>query len=140
MVFLLEKRHLERKNGKQFVDVALDVLDTMLLPRPYLWRDVIIDRNICLRFYIFCNLQIETRIIDQDHTVRLPIQDIPLAHAHITEYHRQMEKYGDKSHISQFSIMPDPRTTDGRHQIAAEETKLGGRVNFFQRTHQMRCM
>ena len=36
MVFLFKEVHLERQDGEEFVDIALDVLDAVLLPRPYL--------------------------------------------------------------------------------------------------------
>ena len=112
MVFLFEKRHLERKNGKKFVNVTLNVFDTILFPSPDLWRNIIIDRNICLGFYIFCYLQIEAWIIDQNHAIWLPNSDITLTHAHITKNHWQVKKHGNEAHISQFTIMPDTCATD----------------------------
>ena len=90
MVLLLEERYFERQNGEQFIDIAFDILDTILLPCPDLGRDIVIDRDICPTLYIFCNLQVETRIVHQDYTVRLPLGDIALAHLHITEDGWQM--------------------------------------------------
>ena len=83
VMLLLEEIHLEGQDGEELVNIATDVLDAVLLPSPDLWRDVIIDGNVCPRFYILCNLQIEAGIIYQYDAVRLPGQDILLAELHI---------------------------------------------------------
>ena len=43
VVFLLEEVYLEGQYAEQLVDVALDVLDAVLLPRPNLRSNVVID-------------------------------------------------------------------------------------------------
>jgi hypothetical protein len=43
VVLLFEEVDLERQNGKELVDIALDILDAVLLPSPNLWRYVIVD-------------------------------------------------------------------------------------------------
>ena len=91
MVFLLEELHLERQDREELVDIALDVFNAILLPRPDLRRYIIIDWDICLRFYIFCNIKIEAWIVHENHTVWLPLLDIRLAHTHITQYGGQVQ-------------------------------------------------
>ena len=59
MVLLLKEIHLEGENGEEFVDITTDVLDAVLLPSPDLRGDVVIDGDVCPRFYIFGNLQVE---------------------------------------------------------------------------------
>ena len=41
MVLLLEEINLEREDGEKFIDIATDVLDAVLLPRPDLRRNVV---------------------------------------------------------------------------------------------------
>ena len=79
----LKELHLERQDREQFVHIALDVLDAIFLPRPYLWRDVIVNGTDSMCFHIFRYLQIEARVIDKNDHVRLPLRDILLTHAHI---------------------------------------------------------
>ena len=43
VMLLLEELHFEGEDGEQLVDVALDVLDAILLPGPYLRGDVVVD-------------------------------------------------------------------------------------------------
>ena len=43
VVFLLKEIYLERKDGEELIYIALDILDAILLPCPYLWCDVVED-------------------------------------------------------------------------------------------------
>ena len=47
MVLLLEEIDLEGQNREELVDIAADVLDAVLLPRPYLRRDIVVDGYVC---------------------------------------------------------------------------------------------
>ena len=140
MVFLLEEIDLEGEDREEFIDIATDVLDTVFLPGPDLRRDIIIDGDICPRFYIFCNLQVKARIIHENHTIGLPCTDILLTHFHITKYRWQMEQHGDKAHIGQLLIVAHAGTANGRHQVTSEESELSLFVNIFQGAHQVRCV
>ena len=139
-MLFLEEIHLEGEDGEELIDIALDVLNAIFLPGPNLRRNIVIDRNICLHFYIFSNLQVEAWIIDKNHTIGLPFGDIELTHLHVPKNRRKVQQYGNEAHISQLTIMFDAGTTNGCHQIAAKETELCVGVNFFQRLHQVGCM
>ena len=91
MMLPFEEFHLEGQDGKEFIHIALDVLDAIFLPRPDLGRDIIIDRNVCPRFYIFGYLQVKTRIIHEDDTVGLPRRDVLLTHPHVLHDGGQMK-------------------------------------------------
>ena len=60
MMLVFEKLHLERQNGKQFIHIPLDILDTVFFPRPYLRRDIIIDRDLRLSSQELGNIQVKT--------------------------------------------------------------------------------
>ena len=111
-MFLLEEIHLEGEDGEEFIDIALDVLDAIFLPRPNLGRDVIIHRDICMRFYILGYLEVEAWIIHKNNAIGVPLSDIVLTHPHIAKYRRQMKQYGDKAHIGQFLIMAYTSASD----------------------------
>ena len=137
MVFLLEEIHLEGEDGEEFVDIATDVLDAVFLPSPDFRGDVVIDGDVCPRFYIFGDLQVEARIVHQDDAVRLPRLDILFAELHVLQDGRKVQQHGDQAHIGQVAIMADTCAADGRHQVAAEETEVCLVVNFLQRAHQV---
>ena len=89
-----------------------------------------------MRFYIFGNVEVETRIINEDHAVRPPCLDIALAHLHVAEYRWQMEQHRNKAHVGEIAIVLYQCTTYRRHQVATKEPEIGLGVNFFQRAHQ----
>ena len=140
VVLAFEEIDLEGQDGEEFIDIAFDVLDAILLPRPDLGRDVIINGYVCPRFYKFCNLQIETRIVDQNDTVRLPRKDILFTHPHVPQYRRKMEQHGNKAHVGKVPIVAHAGTTHRRHQVAAKEPELRICVKILQRLHQVRGM
>jgi hypothetical protein len=105
MMLFLEEIHLEGEDGEEFIDIALDVLDAIFLPRPNLGRDVIIYRDVCMRFYILGYLEVEAWIIHKDDAIGVPLSDIALTHLHIAKYRRKMDQYGDEAHIGQFLIV-----------------------------------
>ena len=86
-----EEINLEGEYREQLINIALNVLYTIFLPSPNLWRDIIINRNICMRFYILSNFKIKARIVYQNNTVRLPLRDILLTHLHVAKYCWQMK-------------------------------------------------
>ena len=89
-VFLFEERHLERQDRKEFGDITFDAADPPLLPCPYLRRNIIIGRNIGVLFQELSYLEIKSRIIYQDHYIRLPFHNIFLASLHVRKDGTQM--------------------------------------------------
>ena len=83
IMFLLIERNFKRKNREHFFYITLDSFDTPLLPRPYLWGDIVIDRNIGILLYKLCNTKIKSRIVNEDDCIRLPTHNIFLTHLHI---------------------------------------------------------
>ena len=86
---------------------------------------------------IFCNLQIEARIVDEDYGIGSPLCDVLLAEFQIAEDCWQMHEHRNESHVCQFLIVSHTGTADSRHQVAAEETELCLGVFLLQRPHQM---
>ena len=140
MVLALEEIDLEGQDGEECVDIALDILDAVLLPCPDLGRDVIINGYVCLGFYKLRYLQIKAGIVDKDDAIGLPGEDIVLAHLHVREYRWQMEKHRNEAHIGEVAIVAHAGATNGCHQVASEEAKLRFCVKILQRLHQMGCM
>ena len=132
MVLLFEECYFERQNGEEFIDIAFDSLNTMLLPCPYLRRYIVIDGYLCLGFYVFSNIQVKTWIINENHAVWLPRQDILLTHLHITKYRWQMHQDRNNAHIGQIAVVLDKRSSNSLHQVATKETECRLLVNFFQ--------
>ena len=91
MMLVFEKLHLERQNGKQFIHIPLDILDTVFFPRPYLRRDIIIDRDLRLSSQELGNIQVKTGIIHQYHYIRLPCHNILFTSFHIGKDCAQMQ-------------------------------------------------
>lgn len=138
VVLLLEERHLERQYREQLVDVVLYLLDAILLPRPYLRRDIVVDRYLGMLVYELRNLEVEARIVDKNHGVGPPLHDVALAERHVAQNSAQVEQYGDDAHVRQFAVVAHACASDSRHHVAAEEAKLSFRVFFEQSLHKMR--
>ena len=136
----IEKINLERKYGKQLIHITTYILDSILLPSPYLRRYIIIYRYLSMLFDVSGYLKIESRIIHQYQHIRLPRFDVVLASVHIAEYSTQMQQHGDEAHVSQFAIMLYARSAYGSHQITTEETEFSFRIFRHQRLHQVRCV
>ena len=81
--------------------------------------------------YEFGYFQVESRIIDQYHHVRLIFPDIFLTGFHIIQDCSQVEQYGDKTHKSHLSVMLYQCAAYSLHQISPEETEIRLRVFFF---------
>ena len=140
MMFFLEERNLERQDGKQFSHITLDVLDAVFLPGPKLGRYVIISRYVCIGFQELSNIQVKPGIVDQNHHIGLPPNNVFFAHFHVLEDGSQVQQHGDKTHVRHFLEMPHPLSPNRRHEVSAEESKLSVIVLFFQSRHQVRGM
>ena len=93
-----------------------------------------------MSLHILGDVEIEARIVDENHAVGLPFGDVALAHPHIAQDGGQVEQYGYEAHIGQLAVVLHKCAANGRHQVAAEEAEPCLRVNIFQRPHQMRGM
>jgi hypothetical protein len=140
MMLPLEEVDLERKDGEELVYVALDTLDAILLPCPYLGGDIVIDGTDGVGFHKLGDVEVEARIVYEDYCVGLPRQDILLTESHIPQDGGQMQEHRDKPHIGEVTIMTHHRTSLCCHQVAAKETELRLLVLLSQTVHQMRCM
>ena len=85
VVLLLEKVHLEGKNTEQLVDIALDILDAVLLPRPYLRRDIVVNFGLwrLQLLDVLGDAEVEARVVDENDDIGLPLTDIFLTPTHI---------------------------------------------------------
>ena len=132
-----EKLHFERQNTEHTVHIATEILDTILLPSPYLRRDIIVDRHPQLLLYIFGYLQIESRIIDQNHHIGPILPDFLLASFHVVQDRTKIEQYGDKAHESHIPVMFHQRPSDCLHKITAQKTEIRFRILLLQCCHQV---
>ena len=138
LMFRFKKLHFKGKYGEEFIHIAFDILDAILLPCPYLRRNIVENRNLSPGMYKLSYVKIETGIVYQNHDIRIPANNILLATFHIRKDRTQMKQHGDKSHICQFFIMLHHRPSDGSHQISTEKTEISLRIFRLQGSHQMR--
>ena len=124
-VLALVEVNLERKDREHLVHVATDVLDAPLFPRPYLGRDIIIDRYGGVGTHILGYVEVEARIVDQNDHVGRPLHDVALTHLHVAQDGAQMEQHRHEAHVSQLAVVFYARAAHRRHEVAAEEAKLG---------------
>ena len=83
MMFLFKEGHLERQDGEQLIHIAADLFDTILLPSPYLRRDIVIDGTETLFLHVFRDTEVKTWVIHEDHRIGSPCGNILLALAHV---------------------------------------------------------
>ena len=140
MVLLLKETHLERQDGEQMVYIALDVLDAVLLPRPNLRRDVVEHLGQPVLVHELGDVEIEARVVDQDHRVGSPLPDILLALRHVAEDGRQVEEHRDEAHIGHLAVVAHQGSSLGGHLVATEEAELGLAVGLCQFSHQVSGM
>ena len=132
---------LERQDGEKLVHVALDVLDAVLLPRPYLGSDVVVDRDTRAGMDVLGDAEVEAGVIHQYQSIGPPLHDVSLAEVHVGKDGAQVEQDGDEAHVGQVAVVLHRRTTArGSHQVAPKEAELRLRVFATQGRHQVRRM
>ena len=72
--------------------------------------------------------EVEAWIVDEYDNVRLPPDDVLLAHPHVAHNGGQVQQNGHETHIGQFAIVLDTGAALSLHQVAAEEAEVGLRV------------
>ena len=137
MVLLLKKVNLKGEYGEEAVNRRADVLDAVLLPRPYLGRDVIIDGADGLRLNEFRNLEVEARIVHQNDAVRAPRGNLLLAARHAFENGAQVEQNGDKTHVGEVLVVAQKRAANPLHFIAAIVAEFSLRVGILYSLHKV---
>ena len=144
-MLLLEEIHFEWQYGEEFLHVALDIFDAPFFPSPQFWSNEIESRAtlpLCCRMLAvvgeeFRDGEIESSIVNEDYHIRLPSDDVLLAHFHITHDGRKMQEHRDKAHVGKFLVMTHSFATDGRHTVATEEAELRLWVLRFKGFHEM---
>ena len=137
----LEEVDLERQDGEELVHVALDVLDAILLPRPYLGGDVVVDGDARAGMDVFRDAEVEAGVVHQNQGVGLPLHNVALAEGHVGKDGAQVEQDGNEAHVGQVAIMLHRRVAaHGSHQVAPKEAELRLRVFATQGRHQVRRM
>ena len=89
---------------------------------------------------VFRYLQIETRIVDENNHIGIPLGNVLLAHLHISQDSAQVQQHGNETHVSQFAVVLHHRAAHCGHQVAAEKAELRLPVLRLQRLHQVRCV
>ena len=136
VVVLLVERHLEGQDAQKAVDVALDVLYAVLLPCPYLGRDVVEDRDVCVLLDVACYLQVEAGIVDEDERVGLPGEDVLATTLHAPHDGGQVHEYGQEAHVGKVAVVLHQLSPLSRHHVAAEASEAGLGVFVPERCHQ----
>ena len=137
VVLLLKEIDLEGEDGEELIDIALDVLNAPLFPRPELRSYVIIDGADAVLVNVFGYLQVEAGVIDENHHVGLPFSYVALALFQTTQDGSRMEQYGDKTHVCEVTVVADKGAAYGLHLVASEETELGLGVFTSKCCHQV---
>ena len=137
IVVLFEEFYFKRQDREKLVNIAFDVLYAMFFPCPYLWRNVVVDRNIGLALHELGNVKVESRVVYEYDNVGIPTYDVLFAQTHVLKDRAQMEQYGDESHVGQFSIMLYERAAYCRHFFTSVEAKICILVQFLERLHQV---
>ena len=91
LMLSFEEFHFKRKNGEKLIYISFYILDTVFFPRPYLRRNIIVNRYLCLCMDKLGNIKIESRIIYQNNNVRFPGNNVLFATLHICKDSAQME-------------------------------------------------
>ena len=128
LMLSFEELYFKRKNGEKFVYISFYILDAILFPGPYLRRNIIINRDLCLCMDKLGYIQIESRIVHQNNNIRLPGNNVFFTTLHICKDSAQMEQHGNKTHVCQFFIMFHHRSSDGSHQITSEKPEISLRI------------
>ena len=122
------------------VDIATDVLDAPFLPHPHLGRDEIVDGNAQV-VGILGDLEIERRIVHQNHSAWLPLIDGTARGAQEPEDFPQVPHHVGKAHIGHVAVVDDGlHTRLGCHEVTAQEAELGLRVLLLEGGYQVRGM
>ena len=137
MMPIFEKRHFERQDGKELIDIAFNAFDAVFFPRPDLWRYVIIDGNASVGPKKLGDVEVETGLIDEYHHVGLPVDDVAFAHRHVLKDGSQVQQHRDKAHVGHLFEVPNACSADSRHEVAAQKSKLGLWVFALQGLHKM---
>ena len=89
---------------------------------------------------VFRYFQVETRIVDENNHIGIPLGNVLLAHLHISQDSAQVQQHGNETHVCQFAIVLHHRAACCLHLVAAIEAKLGSRILPLQFFHQVRGM
>ena len=82
-------------------------------------------------------LEIEPRIVNQNHRVRPVLQDVLLAEAEIAQDAAQVAEHLHEAHDGIVPVVLDQSAADGRHFPSAPEPYVAGRVVPQQAFHQV---
>ena len=140
----LEERDLEREDYEQPVHVLPELTVPPLPGCPGLRRYVVEDPETgVVREARY--LEIESRVVDEDHGVRAPGGYVGLAGPDIAQQAPGLEEHVADAHHRTLAVMaheraaPRPRFRCGRgHQVAAPEAHFGLRIPGVQPLHQVR--
>ena len=91
---------------------------------------------------IFGYVEVESRIVHEYDTVRLPLLNLLLALAHTSQYLGQMEHNGQDTHICQLPVVHEEilAPTLFSHKVAAVEVELSLRITGFNGLHEVGSM
>ena len=134
--------NLEGKDDEEPVDIGLQLLDPAFARGPYLRGDVPEDLETGLVGELG-NPEIEAGIVDEDHHVRLPGQDVLFAGADPLEQFPRLDEHLPDAHHGSFPIVAHEAApllvllVNRVHEPAAPEADVRLRVARIQAAHQV---
>ena len=129
---------LERKDAEEIISVATQGTNTPFLPSPNLRRNVIKNRSSRQMLPdIFSHRKIEAWIVDKNHYLRLPAEQVALGVPHAAKDCRQMTDDWPDAHVSQVAIMVHQRSTLSLHQVATNTAELSFWLTLTKGSHEM---
>ena len=90
--------------------------------------------------HVFGYREVEARIVNEYHYIRIPGCDIFFTKRHILKDGGQVQQHRNEPHIGQFAIMLHQLSALRSHQVAAKKAELSLWVFFFQGFHEVRRM
>ena len=85
--------------------IAANGLDAVFLPGPNFGRDVIEDRADVFLRHVTSHLEVESRIVHQNHRVWLPFGNLLFAVFYAAQDGSQMKQNGDEAHVGQMLVV-----------------------------------
>ena len=127
---------LERQDNQHFIHRLLNLTHTAAFPCPHLRRDVI-EHLETLFVTEVGNAKIETRVIHQNHHIRLIVNNILLALGNIVQHLPQVDRHLHEAHVGHRAVMLQQVNALRLHQVAATAAKFGFLVLFLDFGHKI---
>src|SRR5690606_36480480 len=130
------KVFFKRKNAQHTIYIALQLVNSILLPGPDLWGDIV-NHFYPFLFGPFGNAHIKTRIIDKDNCIWLVSRNVLLAEFHVAKYGADIQGYFYKAHKGKVAVMLAHQSSYGLHTLSSPKPEISIGILRHQLTHQV---